>query len=74
MSFLKVQRQKWDILQGASSLGVKFKRKILALYDKLFPSYDTYFVKRVGILLFSLNELGEKSISLAVVGKFVNKP
>ena len=74
MPFLKVQRQKWDILQGASSLGVKFRRKILTWYDKLFPSYDTYFVKRVGIPLFSLNELGEKSTSLAIVGKFVNKP
>ena len=74
MSFLKAQWQKWDILQGASSLGVKFQRKVLAWYDKLFPSYDTYFVKRFGIPLFSLNELGEKLINLTIVGKFVNKP
>ena len=32
--FLKAQWQIWDILQGASSLGVKFTRKILAWYDK----------------------------------------
>ena len=30
---LKAQRQIWGILQGASSLGVKFTRKILGLYD-----------------------------------------
>ena len=30
----KVQQQVWDILQGASSLGVKFTRNILAWYDK----------------------------------------
>ena len=35
---LKAQWQIWDILQGASSLGVKFKWKILASYDKLLPS------------------------------------
>ena len=33
MTTLKVQ-QIWDILQGVSSLGVKFTRKILAWYDK----------------------------------------
>ena len=31
---LKEQWQILDILQGASSLGVKFTRKILAWYDK----------------------------------------
>ena len=35
---LKAQWRMWDILQGASSLGVKFKRKISAWYDELFPS------------------------------------
>ena len=30
---LKAQRQIWDILQGVSSLGVKFTRKNLAWYD-----------------------------------------
>ena len=35
---LKAQWQVWDILQGASSLRVKFKRQILVWYDKLFPS------------------------------------
>ena len=32
--YLKAQRQMWDILQGGSSLGVKFTRKVLAWYDK----------------------------------------
>ena len=31
---LKAQGQIWDILQGASSLGVKFPRNILAWYDE----------------------------------------
>ena len=35
---LKAQWQIWDILQGASSLGVKFKRKILAWYNELLLS------------------------------------
>ena len=35
---LKAQRQMWQILQGASSWGVKFTRKVLAWYDKQFPS------------------------------------
>ena len=35
---LKAQWRMWDIMQGASSLGVKFKRKISAWYDELFPS------------------------------------
>ena len=30
----KVQRQLWDILQGVSSLGVKFTTKILDWFDK----------------------------------------
>ena len=33
MTTLKAQ-QIWDILQGASSLGVKFTRKILSWYGK----------------------------------------
>ena len=33
-----------------------------------------FFVKRGRILVFSLNELGEKSVNLASLGKFVNKP
>ena len=33
-SSLKAQRKVWAILQGASFLGVKFTRKILAWYDK----------------------------------------
>ena len=33
-----------------------------------------YFVKRGRIPLFSLNELGEKSANLTILGKFVNKP
>ena len=37
-NILKAQWQKWDICQGVSSLGVKFTRKILAWYDKLFSS------------------------------------
>ena len=60
---LKAQWQIWDFLQGANSLGVNFKRKILAWYDKLFASYNTYFVKRGRVPLFSLNELGEKSVN-----------
>ena len=32
-NILKAQWQIWDTLQGASSLGVKFTRKILAWYD-----------------------------------------
>ena len=71
---LKAQWQIWDFLQGANSLGVNFKRKILAWYDKLFASYNTYFVKRGRVPLFSLNELGEKSVNLTILGKFVNKP
>ena len=71
---LKAQWQIWDILQGASSLGVKFTRKILAWYDKQFPSLDTYFVKRGRIPLFNLNEPGEKSVNLTILGIFVNRP
>ena len=33
-----------------------------------------YFVKRGRIPLLSLNEFGEKSVNVAIVGKFVNKP
>ena len=33
-----------------------------------------YFVKRRRIPLFNLNELGEKFVNLAILGKFVNKP
>ena len=35
---LKAQRQMWNILQGVSSLGAKLTRKILAWYDRQFPS------------------------------------
>ena len=31
---LKAPRHIWDILQGVSSLGVQFTRKILAWYDQ----------------------------------------
>ena len=34
----KAQRRIWGILQGVSSLGVNFTRKMLAWYDKLLSS------------------------------------
>ena len=71
---LKAQRQIRDILQGVSSLGVQFTRKILASYDKQFSSQDKYFVKKGRIPLLSLNELGEKSRATIILGKFVKKP
>ena len=33
-----------------------------------------FFVKRGRIPLFSLNELGEKSVNLTIFAKFVDKP
>ena len=63
-----------DILQGVSSLGVQFTRKILPSYDKQFLSQDTFFVKRGRIPLLSLNKFGEMSQATIILGKFVNKP
>ena len=72
--YLKAQWQMWDILLGVSSLGVKFIIKILACYDKKFSRQDRHFAKRDRMPLLSLNELGQKSVNLTILGKSVKKP
>ena len=68
---LKAQRQIRDILQGASSLGVKFTKKVVT---SSFRVRIRILLREVGNLLLVLNELGEKSVNLTILGTFVNKP
>ena len=45
-NYLNAQGKIWNILQGGTSLGFRFIRKMTALYERQFSSKNTYFVNR----------------------------